>query len=96
MEKVNAMELRLPAKYRKMIENRVRAGKYGSAEDVIMAALMTLDGSEKYGDFAPGELDALVGEGEASAKREGVYSAEQVFKELRQRSARARRKARSS
>jgi Arc/MetJ-type ribon-helix-helix transcriptional regulator len=92
-EKVNAMELSLPAKFRKLIEDRVRSGKYATPEDVVKAALTTLDQNDRFGDFAPGELDQLVEEGEQSLKRDGPITGESVFKEIRQRSARRRAKS---
>jgi putative addiction module CopG family antidote len=88
------MNVALPAKFRKLIDDRVRSGKYGSVEDVVKAALTTLDQNDRFGDFARGELDALIKEGEASLKRDGPIPAESVFKEIRQRF--ARRRARSS
>ena len=86
------MELSLPAKYRKLIEDRVRSGRYATAEDVVTAALTTLDQNDRLGEFAPGELERLIAEGEESLKREGPIPADQVFKEIRQRSARRRKK----
>jgi Arc/MetJ-type ribon-helix-helix transcriptional regulator len=87
------MEFSLPAKFRRLIEERVRSGKYATPEDVVKAALTTLDQNDRFGDFAPGELDRLIEEGERSLKREGPISGESVFKEIRQRSARRRAKS---
>ena len=88
------MELSLPAKFRKLIEDRVRAGKYATPEDVVKAALTTLDQNDRFGEFAPGELDHLIAEGERSLRRDGPIPAEEVFKEVRQRAARRRSRAR--
>jgi putative addiction module CopG family antidote len=88
------MELSLPAKFRKLIDDRVRSGKYATPEDVVKAALTALDQNDRFGDFAPGELDRLIEEGEQSLKRDGPISGESVFKEIRQRS--GRRRARSA
>ncbi len=87
------MELSLQAKFRKLIEERVRSGKYATPEDVVKAALTTLDQNDRFGDFAAGELDRLIEEGEQSLKRDGPISSESVFKEIHQR--RAQRRARS-
>jgi putative addiction module CopG family antidote len=84
------MNLALPAKFRKLIDDRVRSGKYATVEDVVKAALTTLDQNDRFGDFARGELDALIKEGEESLKRDGPIPAASVFKELRQHSARRR------
>jgi Arc/MetJ-type ribon-helix-helix transcriptional regulator len=93
-DQVNCMELALPAKYRKLIEERVRSGKYATPEDVVKAALTALDQNDRFGEFEPRELDGLIDEGERSLKRDGPIPAEEVFKQVRQRS--ARRRARSS
>jgi Arc/MetJ-type ribon-helix-helix transcriptional regulator len=84
------MQLSLPAKFRKLIDDRVRSGKYATAEDVVKAAPTTLDQNDRFGDFAAGELDRLAADGEESLKRDGPIPAAQVFKELRQRSAKRR------
>lgn len=59
------MNISLGIDAQKLIEERVRSGKYASPEEVITAALFALDQDEQ-GDFAAGELDALIEEGEAS------------------------------
>jgi putative addiction module CopG family antidote len=74
------MNLSLPADVQRLIDERVRSGKYRSAEDVIAAALMQLDQLEEVGDFEAGELDALLAEGEQSGE---ALEGEQVFAELR-------------
>jgi hypothetical protein len=48
---------------------------------------------DRFGDFAAGELDRLAAEGEESLKRDGPIPGDQVFKELRQRSASRRAKS---
>ena len=84
------MQFALPIKFRKLIDERVKSGKYATPEDVLKAALTTLDQNDRFGDFAPGELHRLINEGEESLKKDGPIPAEAVFKELRQRSARRR------
>jgi Arc/MetJ-type ribon-helix-helix transcriptional regulator len=82
------MELQLPPKFRKLIDQRVKSGKYATREDLVKVAHTSLDQSDRFGDFAAGELDELIEEGDESLKRDGPIPAESVFKELRQRSAR--------
>ena len=72
------MNLALNRHTRKLIEDRVRSGDYATPEDVITAALRALQQHERL-EFAPGELDALIREGEASESLDG----EAVFAELR-------------
>jgi putative addiction module CopG family antidote len=85
------MELSLKPKDRKFIEQKIRSGKYASANDVVQAAFAALQQQEKFGDFSPGELDRLLEEGERSIRREGVFDADEVFAELRRESRRLRR-----
>lgn len=56
------MKLVLNPEVQKLIAERVESGKYASPEDVIAAALVVLDQQERFGDFAPGELSALLAE----------------------------------
>ncbi len=60
------MELRLAPEAKKIIEDRVKAGKYANAEEVVTVALHGLCQAELFGNFAPGELDTLLKEAENS------------------------------
>jgi antitoxin ParD1/3/4 len=75
------MQLSLPPEIQKLIEERVRSGRYQSAEDVVAAAVANLDQQESVGDFVPGELDSLIDEGERSGP---PLDGEQVLAELRE------------
>ena len=79
------MNLSLPAQIQKLIEERVRSGKYRTAEDVVAAAVATLEQQENSGDFEPGELDRLLAEGEASGTPLDGEQMLAELKELRQR-----------
>ncbi len=84
------MTFSLPPHLERQILDRVESGRYQSAEDVISAALSSLDQQESIGDFAPGELDRLMEEG----KRSGPpIPAEKVFAKIRELSAQQRRNA---
>ena len=84
------MKLSLRPAVRKWIEQRVNSGQYATAEDVIHAAIAQLDQQQRFGDFAPGELNRLIEEGERSIKLEGTADAEELFAEIRRRSAQRR------
>jgi Arc/MetJ-type ribon-helix-helix transcriptional regulator len=84
------MNLSLPPKIRKLIEDRLRDGKYRTPEDVVAAALTNLDQQEQVGDFEPGELDQLLASGEKSGQ---ALNGEEVFRELRELRQRGRTKA---
>jgi Arc/MetJ-type ribon-helix-helix transcriptional regulator len=71
-------------------EERVKAGEFRSVEEVVAIALAQLR-SAWAGEFAPGELDALVAEGEADIKRGNVIDDDEVFRQLAEKSAAFRR-----
>lgn len=75
--------MNLDPKLRKLIDERVKSGKYASPEDVLAAALLTLDQQERFGDFAAGELDDLLAEGERSIEMDGTLDGDEAFR-LRQ------------
>ena len=81
------MNLSLPARIQKLIDDRVRSGRYPSAEDVIAAALTHLDQHEQQARFPPAVLNAMVEEGEADIARGDVIDADTAFHELRRVSA---------
>jgi putative addiction module CopG family antidote len=60
------MNITLNTQAERLIAERVNSGRYATPEDVVIAALMALQHEEGFGGFAPGELDALIEEGEAS------------------------------
>jgi putative addiction module CopG family antidote len=80
VQEVN-MRLSLPARFEKLIEERVQSGKYKTPEDVVAAALSNLEQQEQAGEFAAGELDTLLQEGEAGGES---LDGEQVLAELRE------------
>jgi len=74
-----------------LVEQKVKAGQYASAEEMVRAGLVRLLQDEHA--FAPGELDRLVQVGQAKLDRgEGIDAAD-VFDDLRRRSAEARRRS---
>lgn len=74
------MSLAITAELQKLIEQRVKSGRYATPEDVVAAALYSLDQREKFGEFDDGELDRLMSEGENSG---GPLDGEKVLAELR-------------
>jgi Arc/MetJ-type ribon-helix-helix transcriptional regulator len=75
------MEMPLSARTQKLIKDRMKKGGYGSPDEVIVAALSSLQQQQEYGDFEQGELDELLAQGERSGK---PLEGKQVFAELRQ------------
>ena len=82
------MTITLSPKAQRLLKVRLKSGRYGSAEEVLLAGLASLTRQERMGEFAPGELQRLVDEGEDSIRREGTVDADEVFESLRQRGAR--------
>jgi len=61
----------------------VKSGKYPRPEDVVAAAVSSLDQQERFGDFAAGELDKLLAEGERDIANGDVIDGDRAFAELR-------------
>jgi Arc/MetJ-type ribon-helix-helix transcriptional regulator len=79
------MHLVLDPAVQKQIEDRVKSGKYASAEAVVVAALTSLDQIEQLGEFESGELETLLAEGERSIEVDGTLDGEEAFELRRQR-----------
>ena len=84
------MTLRITKEMKRLIEKQMRGGRYDSPEQVVLAALGNLQ-LKQAGDFAPGELDELLAEGEASIKSYGTTDSEASFEARRARRARRRK-----
>lgn len=80
------MNLSLNPEMQRYVEEKVRSGEYASPEQVLEAGLVALKQQDSFGDFAPGELDELLAEGERSIEREGTIPASEVFEQMRRRS----------
>lgn len=78
-------ESRLPQHTAEFVEDQVRSGAFTSAEEVVMAALECFRVDRQFGDFAPGELDSLLEEGERRGREKGWYAPDEARRELAQR-----------
>jgi putative addiction module CopG family antidote len=87
------MTVKLTPKMKKLIEKRVKAGSYATPEDVVMAGLVALERQDAVENFAPGELQSLVAEGEESIRKYGLLDGEEAFRARRRRRAQRRRKS---
>lgn len=81
------MTVNLKPETERMIQELLKEGKYGSAEELVNAALQQF----MYDDFEPGELDKLLAVGEQQIREGKVVDGDEVFRRLRARSE-ARRK----
>jgi putative addiction module CopG family antidote len=75
------MNISLSRPMQDFVESKVREGEYASPEQVIEAALATLQ-QQQQGQFARGELDRLLAEGEADIENGRMYDGEETFREL--------------
>ena len=57
------MNLVLPPQILKLIEDRVRSGRYQTPEDVVAAAVAQLDLQEREGEAAAAEFDEMLADG---------------------------------
>jgi hypothetical protein len=73
------MPISLTPQTQRLLEEQMKKGGYPTPEDAIRAGLASL---ELHGDFAPGELDKLLAEGEADLARGDLLDGEEVFREL--------------
>jgi putative addiction module CopG family antidote len=84
------MKFALSNDAKKLIEDRMKSGKYASPDEVVLAALGALESKENAGDFGPGELDELIAIGEKSGP---ALAGKSVLAELRGQRPRRRPKA---
>ena len=89
------MNVSLSPRMQKFVDDKIKAGEYPSADAVVEAALASLQRQQAAGDFAPGELDELLAEGERDIERGDVVDGERVFSDLDELSA-ARRRSKSA
>jgi Arc/MetJ-type ribon-helix-helix transcriptional regulator len=82
------MELTLAPDVEAVIEERIRSGQYTSAAEVVTAAILALPGVGAAGDLAPGELAALMAEGDASGPPVDGLAALAEFRRWRAEAAR--------
>ena len=76
------MQVSLSPERQKFAEQKVRSGAFRSIDEVIEAGLVTLELQEKFGEFAPGQLDKLLAEADEDFARGDVFDGEEVFREL--------------
>jgi Arc/MetJ-type ribon-helix-helix transcriptional regulator len=84
------MNITLGPDAQRLVEERMKRGAYATAEDVLLAGLAALERDESAGDFADGEWEQLLAEGEAGGES---LDGEQVLAELRELRLRSTSKA---
>src|SRR2546421_12438151 len=81
----------LTAQTQKLIQSWMKRGGYPTPDDIVRAALASLEQQERGGDFAPGELDQLLAVADAEIERGEVLDGEEALRQRRQRRARRTR-----
>lgn len=79
------MHLTIDSEMQRFIDEKLRSGRYASAEDIVRAGLAALRQQDTLGDFGPGELDALLTEGEQSIAESGTLAADEALRVRRNR-----------
>ncbi|HEX8324240.1 MAG TPA: hypothetical protein VF595_10030 [Tepidisphaeraceae bacterium] len=77
------MKIEIDKKYDAMIRQKVDAGEFTSAEDLVVAALQKM--TQADGDFAPGELDELLKPAFEQLRRGESVPFEQAMQVVRRR-----------
>jgi Arc/MetJ-type ribon-helix-helix transcriptional regulator len=70
--------VKLNPKMQKIVAERMKAGDFATAEEVVLAGLQALE-FRRTGDFEPGELDALLAESEKNIKEEGTLDGDEAY-----------------
>lgn len=79
------MSFSLSREAERLIEEKIRSGRYQSAEEVVLAGLGSLEQEELFGDFKSGEWNALLQQGEESLAEGTSADSAEVLKTLRER-----------
>jgi Arc/MetJ-type ribon-helix-helix transcriptional regulator len=84
------MTIALPPEIQKLIEDRVRSGRYASVEDFITAAVCQLDQQDRLAELSTAELEAAypgirekLAAGLAEAKAGKLTDGDEFFEELK-------------
>ncbi|HEV8608064.1 MAG TPA: type II toxin-antitoxin system ParD family antitoxin [Tepidisphaeraceae bacterium] len=84
------MNISLRPELEQFVQEKVQGGTYASPSEVIEDALLRLREQEEGDEISGDELNRLLAEGEADLAGGNVVDAEEVFAELRRRSAEKR------
>jgi antitoxin ParD1/3/4 len=90
----SSLNVSLTPELEKFVQERVKSGRYQTASEVVRDALRLLESYERDRTSAYGALKREVQSAAAEAEAEGAqfYSGEEVFDELRWRSAQRRKR----
>jgi Arc/MetJ-type ribon-helix-helix transcriptional regulator len=91
------MQISIPPQVQKLVEDRVRSGQYARPEDVVAAAILSLEQQERASTLTRPELEALypglttkLAEGLAAADAGQLSDGDDFFDELEREEAAGR------
>ena len=79
------MTITLPPKLEKLVQERLRSGRYASASEVVMEALEFLERHERVRAEQRAELEAELVEGARELRRGEKIDGEQAYRQLKER-----------
>jgi len=86
------MNVSLTPELERLIEERVKSGLYGSASEVVRDGLRLLVERDETRAARLGELRGKIAEGMDAARRGDVVDGDEVFSEIKKRSATRRKR----
>ena len=84
------MTLTIGPETQRLLDERMKAGRYASLEELLIAALTSLEQNEEAGAFDNGEWDALLEAGEQSISAEGTLDGDEAYRARQRDRARTR------
>ena len=88
----SSLNVSLTPELEKFVESRVKSGRYQTASEVVREALRLLESQERDRDAAFRALKKQLQEDAAAAETGEWFDGEEVFEELRRRSAERRKR----
>lgn len=79
------MEITLPPDLERQVADKLKSGQYGSASDLVRAALRQFFSAEDEHRRDLARLDRMIAEGIESAERDPLLSGEESKQRLRER-----------
>lgn len=84
------MSITIPSKYEKVVQEKVKTGRYASATEVVVEALELLERQDKARAQQRSELEAKLLEGAAQLERGDTISDDEAYSQLKERLAESR------
>ena len=79
------MTIKLTPAMEKIVDDKIKAGDFATAEDVVFAGLQALQVHTESMNSEAGEMERLIEAGKASVENEGTLDLDEAFAERRAR-----------